>query len=354
MNGPLVSIVLPTFNSSKTISNAIDSIIDQTYTNWELLVINDYDSRDGTAEIARAYSERDERIFLVQTEEQLGLANSLNYGIRKAKGKYIARMDADDVSRPERIEKQVKLMEKDSKIGVCGTWQYHHSDKGDWTHTPPKNPDLCKVNLMFWCNLCHSTLMIRKEVIEKNELFYDPSSFQEDFELWGRMVQYTSFTNIQEILGDYTDGAGITKNKLKELDEESGRIVLRNINHYFGIGLDENDSSLFNTWSGIDHRLRQDDLNRLKEIIKAIWESNKTKKVVKDPCLLEIMSRIWYKNYYCTYLDNKNLFRIKRIGQIFNERSIPSLYIRYKIFKDEKKGSVLRYLLSQVKPRLFG
>ena len=83
----------------------------QTYTDWELLVINDADSEDGTAEIVKMYGWNDPRIRLIQAESHLGLAESLNLGIREAHGKYIARLDADDTSKPERFAKQIKFLE---------------------------------------------------------------------------------------------------------------------------------------------------------------------------------------------------------------------------------------------------
>ena len=101
ISNPKVSIVLPTFNSSKTVCNAIDSMIAQTFTDWELIVINDHGSNDGTVEIIKDYIKKDSRIRLIQTNRRLGLADSLNLGIQLSKGKYIARMDSDDYSLPK-------------------------------------------------------------------------------------------------------------------------------------------------------------------------------------------------------------------------------------------------------------
>ena len=198
---PLVTILLPVYNAQAHLSEAIDSILHQTYPYWEMLVINEYGSNDGSYEIANTYAKTDSRIIPFQNEYHLGLAESLNLGIKMANGIYIARMDADDLARADRLEKEVQLMEAQPSIGICGSWQHHFGPHTDWTHRPSSVPEECRANLMFDCDLCHSTLMLRKQIFLDNHLFYNSSYLAEDFELWSRATAVMEITNIPEVLG---------------------------------------------------------------------------------------------------------------------------------------------------------
>ena len=98
-----ITVIMPAYNSEKYITEAIESIRSQTFTDWNMLIINEFGSNDKTAAIVREYERKDNRIQLIQNQQKLGLADSLNKGIKAATGKYIARMDADDISHPERF-----------------------------------------------------------------------------------------------------------------------------------------------------------------------------------------------------------------------------------------------------------
>lgn len=116
----LISVILPVYNGEKYLKEAIESILNQTYTNFEFIIIDD-GSKDSSLEIIKEYEKEDERIVAVSRENK-GLIATLNEGIEKAKGKYIARMDQDDISLPNRFEEQLKIMENDKEIVVCGSW----------------------------------------------------------------------------------------------------------------------------------------------------------------------------------------------------------------------------------------
>ena len=116
---PLVTVLMAVYNGEKYLREAIESILDQTYTNFEFLIIND-GSSDRTEEIILSYN--DKRIRYIKNEQNLKLIASLNKGLDLAKGEFIARMDADDISLPERLEKQINFLEKHPEIGLLGSW----------------------------------------------------------------------------------------------------------------------------------------------------------------------------------------------------------------------------------------
>lgn len=199
---PMISVVLSACNEKEHISEAISSIINQTFTDWELILINEYESDDGTYDIAKQFEEKDTRIRVIQNEKRLGLPASLNLGIRQARGKYIARMDADDCCVEDRFEKQYLYMEKNPCIDVLGT--NYISVIGDRRQKPTNfclSNDEIKANLIFVNYICHPSVFMRKSTIEQYNLYYDEGlKAAEDYELWLRALPYVSFANIPEKL----------------------------------------------------------------------------------------------------------------------------------------------------------
>lgn len=294
---PIVSVVLPVYRSVKDISTAVDSVRKQTINNWELLVINDAGSDDGTAEVVSLYGEIDGRIKLIQAQERLGLAESINYGMRLAKGKYIARLDADDTAHTDRFEKQVALMEKRPEVGLCGTWQHHYGPNCNWDHRATADEDLLKARLIFWCDLCHSTLMMRKDVFIQNNLFYNNEWLAEDYELWTRVMQKTTIVNIPEVLGEYKeDGTSITAKKFDKLRLESGRISAKVLHDTLGIELTNGQAMLLNGWKNVlvDKNDRDRALGKLKPIYKEIWKRNQEVQFFEPNALLKTLAAKWY------------------------------------------------------------
>lgn len=182
---PLVSVIMPAYNTEKYISEAIDSILNQTYKNFELFIIDDC-STDRTVEIIKTYN--DARIRFIYNEKNYGLVYSLNKCINLAKGKYIARMDSDDVSLPERLSEQVEFMELKPDVSIIGT-AFRYSDTKEVVQHPEGN-DLIKIQLLNNTAFGHPTVMIRKNDLINTNLFYDHSFFPaEDYELWTRMAE---------------------------------------------------------------------------------------------------------------------------------------------------------------------
>ena len=126
---------MPVYNAEKYIVEAVDSILNQTYSDFEFIIIDDC-STDASYEILQSYAAKDNRIRLFKNDVNKKLPKTLNFGISQAKGKYIARMDADDISLPERFAKQIKFMESHPEIGVCGTWLVEFSKTGEKPVTP--------------------------------------------------------------------------------------------------------------------------------------------------------------------------------------------------------------------------
>lgn len=223
MNNPLVSIIMGVFNEEKTLCRCIDSIINQTYENWEFIICNDCSS-DNTLEILNKYAKNDNRIKILNNEKNLKLAASLNKCLAISKGIYIARMDADDESLPERLEKQVLYLETHPDIDCVGCNRIIFDENGDIgirisVMYPTKN--ILKNNTPF----AHPTVMMRKKVYDKlgGYTVRKDTMRAEDLDLWiSFFAQDFKGYNIQNVLYRYRESLeDLNKRSLKAAIETS-------------------------------------------------------------------------------------------------------------------------------------
>jgi glycosyltransferase involved in cell wall biosynthesis len=203
-----VSVVLPVYNGSQYLNEAIDSILAQTYKNYELIIIDD-GSKDNSASIIYDYT--DSRICFHKQANQ-GLAATLNKGISIAKGKYIARQDQDDISFPDRLAKQVAFLDKNPDYGMVGTWSEIWVDdmRTDRSHQHPADNVSLQFFLLFNNPFVHSSIMFRRDVFDIVGLYCTDKSRQppEDYELWSRIAREFDVANIPEILHAYREISG--------------------------------------------------------------------------------------------------------------------------------------------------
>lgn len=196
-----VSVIMPTYNAEKYLREAVDSILTQTFSDFEFLVIDDA-STDKTRAILKSYG--DPRIKVIDGPCN-GIAAALNLGLDMAEGEYIARMDADDISMPRRLEKQVQFLDIHPEIGLCGTLAMMFTKDGDYKLFGEKHlEDMGIVDQLFDTVVCHPTVMFRRELFERYDLRYNEEYRNaEDQELWSRALRYTKFYGIQEMLLRY-------------------------------------------------------------------------------------------------------------------------------------------------------
>lgn len=200
MAKPRVSVILPAYNAERFIGEAIDSILAQTYRDFELIIISD-GSTDLTPDIIRQYAKKDKRIRFFNNRKNRGLIYVLNMGLRKVRGEYIARMDADDISLPTRFEKQVAYLDANPDVGVLGTLIQGF---GLLNQLGLQRPQVELSDFITDNYVAHPSVMIRRSVMRKYGFKYNPDyKHVEDYELWLRMVQVTKIQNIMEVLLRY-------------------------------------------------------------------------------------------------------------------------------------------------------
>ncbi|MEM0993255.1 MAG: glycosyltransferase [Bacteroidota bacterium] len=194
----LISVVLPVFNGAKYLRTAVESILNQSYSDFELLVLDDA-STDDTIAIIESYE--DKRIRLLKAEKNEGIVARLNEGIRQAKGKYIARMDADDISMPHRLERQIQFLQTHSMVALVGSNAYLIDEQNRQQRQAtqlPLSSESIQVRLLFKTAFLHPSVMIRTEIVRS--FLYDVDfQFIEDYELWLRMKEHL-LANIEEPL----------------------------------------------------------------------------------------------------------------------------------------------------------
>lgn len=199
MKNPKVTVLTSVYNGEKYLQEAIDSILGQTFKDFEFLIVND-GSTDKTAEILKSY--KDVRIKIVNNEKNIGLTKSLNKGLKLARGKYIARQDADDISLSTRFEEELKFFDKNSNVALVGTDYFLINEKDEIIHRVncfTENSKL-KEKLLEGNQFGHGSIMFKKECIDKVGAYREEFEFAQDFDFYLRIVEAYDIANIPEPL----------------------------------------------------------------------------------------------------------------------------------------------------------
>jgi glycosyltransferase involved in cell wall biosynthesis len=222
---------MPVYNAERFLREAIDSILAQSFKPFEFLIIDD-GSTDRSAEIIESY--RDPRIRFVRNPENLGITPTLNRGIRMASCELIARMDADDVSHPQRLQKQFAYMKRNPKCALLSTWARVISEDNNLIRLERYRSNFYYFNLTFECWMYHPTIMFRKSAVEEIGMYAMP--YSEDYDLFWRMSTRFPIANLAEPLVDYRVSSTSLNTVLKkaEYDIANEQNVLRNIRYYLG------------------------------------------------------------------------------------------------------------------------
>ena len=295
-----ISILMPVYNCALYLAEAIDSILNQTFTDFELIVLDD-GSTDGSAEIAKSYN--DSRIVYHCNEKNLGLANNLNVGLRMAKGKYIARMDGDDISLPERLQTQFDYLESHPDIDLCSCGlQMFGTENTVWVRE--SNPEAVKITMIFYSPVLHASSVWRREAFEKHNLYYDQNAFPaEDYDLWARAIFHCRLVNIPQVLYKYRiHGIQVTKtdDRVAQKDREIRINFLRNALP----DMDENFYPGFVDKFISAKNISASNIGELKGLYLQLLEAN-SKQHFFDHALLQNRIAKYYQSYLLRMLQSK-------------------------------------------------
>ena len=222
-SSPLVSVVMPVHNGERFLAAAMDSILAQTFTDFELIAVDD-GSSDRSVEMLESYAAQDPRVVLGRHASNQGAAATRNHGCRLARGRYIAVMDADDVSLPLRLAHQVAALEADPSLAGVGSWVRQVDESGTLgaIHAYPEEPELVAWSMVFFNSIAHPTLMIRRDTLPQPQPYVSPVI--EDYALLIPLTIAHRIRNLPEVLLHYRVWRGNTTH-LPGKDREADRVL---------------------------------------------------------------------------------------------------------------------------------
>jgi glycosyltransferase involved in cell wall biosynthesis len=197
---PEISVILPVYNAASYVGEALKSLLNQTFSDFEILVLND-GSGDSSEQVILGF--KDERIRYIPSERNQGLIYQLNLGLQAAKGKYIARLDADDIAVPERLFLQHSFMQQHPDVVLSGSYaSVIDNQKTILRHA--LNDDNIRLELLQQNAFIHSTVIYRRDILNKNNIvFNDFFNCAEDYHMWVLLSKYGKLANIPEVLIKY-------------------------------------------------------------------------------------------------------------------------------------------------------
>ena len=318
---PAVTVLMSVYNGEKYLSEAIDSILTQTFTDFEFIIIDDA-STDTTNTILQEYAKKDARIRLLRNEENIKLAASLNRGLLEARAPLVARMDADDISFPFRLERQYAYMKEHPEIIVSGSYVELLPDETCW-EVPLQHDDI-QVQILFDSPFMHPTVIMRKDFILQKTQGYDPSvSFAQDYDLWVRLSLQTDalFSNIPEVYLRYRIDPNKPRDGYRNRQNQgsrNGRMLLLE-----KLGMPNDDQSeIFHC------RICNNDVFNAKELLlcsqwlQEMYASNDKTKIYNPISLRKCLNYVWYT------LCRKSCSIDRKSGLIYLQFNVPFLFSR--------------------------
>lgn len=291
-----VTVLMSVFDGREYLTDAIDSILAQTFTDFEFLIVNDA-STDDSVEIIKSYT--DPRIRLIHNSRRIGLAASLNKGLRSARGEYIARMDCDDISANERLAMQVDLLDSHREIGVCGTWIKFIGEKSGKIFRYYPDPGLNKSTLLFDPPVAHPSVMFRKSAFFDNDLYYDESfEYAQDYDLWFRASMHMEFSNIPKVLVLYRMHSKQTGSLSFEKQQLYAGKVRKAQLLFLGIDPTEEEFRIHQFISKVNkEEMSMDLLRKSGKWLVKIMEANEKKRIYPEPAFQRSLGMRWF--YLC-------------------------------------------------------
>jgi len=275
-----ITVLMSVYNGEKYLREALDSVLNQTFKNFEFLIIND-GSTDKTERILKSYN--DPRIKIVNNKKNIGLTKSLNKGLKLAKGKYVARMDADDISLPERLKIQLKFMEENGKFGLVGSWATLIDKKGVPLEVWQTNyyPEDIFYMLNFRNCLTHSSTMFRKDLVLDLGGYNEKILRSQDYDLWQRLSKKGKIYLIKKCLIKLRRTPFNISSKFNNEQQETVfKIVKQNLELLTGLRFSRKQIEILQSNKVESEYDLEQTLNELNEINKAILE--KQKQVIHD------------------------------------------------------------------------
>jgi glycosyltransferase involved in cell wall biosynthesis len=330
MDSPLVSVILPVYNAAEFIKDSVFSILNQTYRNIELIVIND-GSTDNSVEIIQSFN--DKRIKIISHKSNKGIVDSINEGIEYSNGQYIARMDADDICHFNRIHLQVLYFQKNNKTDILGT--YTNQKTNILYHTKNLSSDEIKARLLFDNILCHPTIMFKKDLFFKKGIRYDKNFIHaEDYALWLELIDSAHFSILPVSLLKYREHPGQVSKSFRDLQIESVGMAHRKFFNRINFSYTEHDLSVHKRLFFLDYDYSMDFLLQVEEWLLKLESFDSNSLSFSSQSLRNILSWVWFE--VCTDFLSHGF----DIDDIFKKSELykPDVYSKKYLFRYEVKN----------------
>jgi glycosyltransferase involved in cell wall biosynthesis len=302
---PLLSVLLSVYNGEPYIQEAIDSILVQSFTDFELIIIDDK-STDDSLRIIK--NNTDKRIICIENHKNLGLVANLKNGVEIAKGKYIARMDADDKCLINRFEKQIYFLENNPDVSILGSSVIFFDKNGyESIGYQPINHDQIKCELLYSFTMLHPSVMMRKERLYEFGLNYDINYiYGEDHDLWVRAIRHVNFANIYEpLLKMREHDTKLTRTYTTKYQEYSNGIRKRQLDE-LGVLYTVEELIIFNKVS-CSHLLKNiAELKDYENILLKIFKCNEKMEIFNQEYLQQNGAKYFHSACYNMLKNNNN------------------------------------------------
>jgi glycosyltransferase involved in cell wall biosynthesis len=296
---PAISVIMPVYNVDLYVAESIESMLNQTFSDFEFIIIND-GSTDKTAEIVASY--KDPRIVFVNHPVNRKKIACLNDGLKMAKGKYIALMDGDDISLRSRLEKQYNYLEENSEIGLCGVWFECFGEFNKEVRYPTRHDEIY-FDLFTKCPL--TATLIRKNILLNHNIIFDADFFSEDSYIYVKLAHITKLANYPEILYKYRIHIKQVSQKFKSLIRPS---IIHEKNIHFNnliIKLTRQPNK-----EGVEFyptkQLSLNDIKKFEKLILKLIEENEREKIFPQHIIEQSLSKQWYRLFDFLPYNNIN------------------------------------------------
>jgi len=340
MSQPVVTILMPVFNGQAFLHDALASIWSQRLDDFELLAVDD-GSTDRTPEILAAC--RDPRLRILRNNTRRRLSEALNRGLDEARGEFIARMDADDLMRRDRLVRQVAFLKSYPEIGLCGGQARTFGDKPRQTLSFPRNPEEIKAFALFYSPFAHPTVMFRRDWFVREGLRYDGAFYPaEDYELWSRAVMRFPCANLSTVLLDYrVHGTSMTCGEWSDMDTQTVHIQ-RAMLARLGITPTLAESQLHRAASMGKLPSTPESLSLTEAWLLKLNAANLDCNVYDQGALAEVLNYVWFRTAMAVVRDMgdaaRQAYHASRLAKMGSRALQHRVTVRFAALKAEIMG----------------
>lgn len=336
---PLVSVILPIYNAGAYLRPAIDSILAQTLQDFELILVDDC-STDSSLAVARSY-ETDPRVIVLANAQNKGRSFSDNLGADHARGRYIAKMDADDIALPHRLQTQLEFMEKNPTVGLTSCFMKCFGETSI-LYEYPISADAVRAFILFNMPVANPTAFFRRSLLSEHGLCYDDTiqdTFGEDYEFIARVAQVVPIVNQPEILLHYRTLSQTVKGDVHARRNAKSNQIREKLLRNWGIPFTDRELHIHNTISYYPFKLGNISLEEVHNWLWKIYEYNQIQEYTNVDAMLRCVAERWFLTCYLNpdrSVNSLHKYRQHQLAQFF----APTANLRRKFLL---KSYVLRH-----------